>query len=144
MSIFRLVIFSLIIGVCVPTLAAQIPSNKTPTNFLPGTSEWLDSSANADFPALNLKAGPNPSSALDRILSGDYTLRSDKFILPHSWLRADGDSQVRTCLKMRVYKLARDGPDTDSMHPVSYSTCSPAARFISGQVIHVNGGHYMI
>jgi hypothetical protein len=34
-----------------------------------------------------------------------------------------------TCLKMRVYKVARDGPNTDSIHPAGYSTCSLAVRF---------------
>ena len=110
MSIFRLFLFSLIIAVAVSPLAAQIPSEKTPTNILPANSERLDSSAKADFPSPNLKAGLNPASTLDRILKGDPTLQSGQFSLPRSWFQADGDSQVHTCLKMRVYKLARDGP----------------------------------
>jgi hypothetical protein len=32
------------------------------------------------------------------------------------------------CLKMRVYKVRRDDPQSDSTHRVGYSTCLPAAR----------------
>ena len=34
-----------------------------------------------------------------------------------------------TCLKIRSYVVARDSKDSDSTHPVSYSTCQPAARY---------------
>jgi hypothetical protein len=36
---------------------------------------------------------------------------------------------VTTCLKIRSYLVARDSKDSDSTHPVSYSTCQPAKRF---------------
>jgi hypothetical protein len=38
----------------------------------------------------------------------------------------DADS---TCLKIRSYVVARDSKGSDSTHPVSYSTCQPAARY---------------
>ena len=34
-----------------------------------------------------------------------------------------------TCLKIRSYVVARDSKDSDSTHPVSYSTCQPASRY---------------
>jgi hypothetical protein len=36
---------------------------------------------------------------------------------------------VTTCLKMRSYVVARDSKDSDSTHPVSYSTCQPSTRY---------------
>ncbi len=33
------------------------------------------------------------------------------------------------CLKIRSYVVARDSKDSDSTHPVSYSTCQPASRY---------------
>lgn len=36
---------------------------------------------------------------------------------------------VTTCLKIRSYVVARDSKDSDSTHPVSYSTCQPASRY---------------
>ena len=31
--------------------------------------------------------------------------------------------------KIRSYVVARDSKDSDSTHPVSYSTCQPAKRY---------------
>jgi hypothetical protein len=36
---------------------------------------------------------------------------------------------VTTCLKIRSYVVARDSKDSDSTHPVSYSTCQPSTRY---------------
>jgi hypothetical protein len=38
----------------------------------------------------------------------------------------DGDT---FCLKMRSYVVARDSKNSDSTHPVSYSTCQPSSRY---------------
>jgi len=34
-----------------------------------------------------------------------------------------------TCYKIRSYVVARDGKNSDSTHPVGYSTCQPARRY---------------
>jgi hypothetical protein len=48
-------------------------------------------------------------------------------------IRANGETvawvQDKTCYAIRSYVVARDGKDTDSTHPVSYSTCRPASRY---------------
>jgi hypothetical protein len=36
---------------------------------------------------------------------------------------------VTTCLMIRSYVVARDSKDSDSTHPVSYSTCQPSTRY---------------
>ena len=33
------------------------------------------------------------------------------------------------CYKIRSYVVARDSKDSDSVHPVGYSTCRPASRY---------------
>jgi rRNA maturation protein Nop10 len=33
------------------------------------------------------------------------------------------------CYTMRSYVVARDSKDSDSVHPVRYSTCQPAGRY---------------
>ena len=38
-----------------------------------------------------------------------------------------GDDTV--CYKIRSYVVARDNKDSDSVHPVGYSTCQPASRY---------------
>jgi hypothetical protein len=38
-----------------------------------------------------------------------------------------GDDTV--CYKIRSYVVARDAKDSDSVHPVAYSTCQPASRY---------------
>jgi hypothetical protein len=45
-----------------------------------------------------------------------------------SGLSGDLDG-VTTCLKIRSYVVARDSKDSDSTHPVSYSTCQPSTRY---------------
>jgi len=45
-------------------------------------------------------------------------------------VRADaraGDDPV--CYKIRSYVVARDSKDSDSVHPVGYSTCRPSSRY---------------
>jgi hypothetical protein len=41
----------------------------------------------------------------------------------------DGLGSGATCYKIRSYVVARDSKNSDSTHPVSYSTCQPAARY---------------
>ena len=46
-------------------------------------------------------------------------------------VRADaqpGDDTLY-CYKIRSYVVARDSKDSDSVHPVGYSTCQPASRY---------------
>ena len=38
-----------------------------------------------------------------------------------------GDDTV--CYKIRSYVVERDAKDSDSVHPVAYSTCQPASRY---------------
>ena len=130
MSIFRLLPFSLVIAVGVATLTAQSSPSRIPSNILPGNTEWLDSSTSTNLPSPNLQAELNPQDPLDRIHIGDYNPRLNRFGGPHVLLHTEPDSQSdNVCLKMRTYKVARDGPKTDSTHPSGYSTCQPAARF---------------
>jgi len=41
----------------------------------------------------------------------------------------EGVDGVTTCLKIRSYVVERDSKNSDSTHPVSYSTCQPSSRY---------------
>jgi hypothetical protein len=134
MSIFRLVSSSLLILVIVATLAAQSAPDKS--SLVASLNEPAQLSSSSANPFSNFQTGLKPNAA-DRILLGDYRPKQSQFSVPRNWLRTKPDSQDdHVCLKMRVYKLARDGPNTDSMHPAGYSTCSPAARFQAHSIIY--------
>jgi hypothetical protein len=132
MSIFRFLSFSLVIAAGVATAAAQSSPEKSPTTESTATAEY-DSSVTNLFPSLRAERNSN---ALDRIRVGDYSPDRSEFSTPRGWLRTNTEPQDGgACLKMRVYKLARDGPNSDSMHPAGYSTCVPAARFKACSIV---------
>jgi hypothetical protein len=136
MSIFRLMLGSLLIAATVATLAAQSAPEKN------SVAVQLIETRHLTFPsgdlfASNLQTGLNPN-AIDRILVGDYRPQLSQFSVPHKWLHIDPDWQPQTqnlCLKMRTYKVAPDSPHSDSTHPVGYSTCQPAVRFQTRSIV---------
>jgi len=106
MSLFRLFALLLLIPVSVATVAAQSQSTD-----------------------------PVPLSSS---VTNGFSSQLSQFGVPHSWLHNDSDWQSRTdntCLKLRTYKVARDGPKTDSTHPVAYSTCTPSMRFQTHSIV---------
>jgi hypothetical protein len=136
MSIFRLLQLSLLVLFVAATLAAQSAPNATP--FIARSTEpaqFISPSANPF--SSNLQTDLNPN-APDRVLLGDYRPQQSQFSVPRNWLRNNSDWQSQAdnvCLKMRTYKVARDGPRSDSTHPVGYSTCQPAARFQTHSIV---------
>jgi hypothetical protein len=138
MSIFRLLSLSLLITVSVATLAAQSSPEKNPVvaQSITITPAPLSASNTTPF-SPNLQSGANPN-APDRILLGDYPPRLNQFSVPRNWLHNNSDSQSLAdglCLKMRTYKVARDGPHTDATHAAGYSTCQPAVRFQTRSIV---------
>lgn len=128
MPIFRLVAFLLVIAAGVAPLAAQSLPDQNPRAIQSEDSAHLNSSADTDLLWLGLNLDFNLPTAADRIHVGDYRPQLERPSLPQTWLQSDSMAD-HVCLKMRVYKVARDGPNSDSMHPAGYTTCSPAARF---------------
>jgi hypothetical protein len=135
MSLFRLLPFSLLLIVSVATVAGQSSPQKSSANVQSVEPGELSSSGANPFSA-NFQTGLKPNTA-DRILLGDYRPKQSQFSVPRNWLKVDPDpdSLARTCFKIRTYKVARDGRNTDSTHPVSYTTCTPAARFQSHSIV---------
>jgi hypothetical protein len=132
MPIFRRLPLSLVIFAAVATLTAQSAPEKTPATILSSDSDPLNTSANSDLLSLYPILESNPPDALDRIVSGDYSLRPAQLSIPRKFItNMDSTQSDAVCLKMRVYKVARDGPNTDSMHPAGYTTCSSSARFVT-------------
>ncbi|MGA9508831.1 MAG: hypothetical protein WBV55_09450 [Candidatus Sulfotelmatobacter sp.] len=137
MSIFRLLLLSLLILVIAATVAAQSAPNTTP--FIAHSTEPAQfSSPSADSFSPNLQTGFKPNTT-NPILLGDPRPTQSQFMVPRNWLRNNADWQSQTdgvCLKMRTYKVARDDPRSDSTHPAGYSTCQPAARFQTRAILY--------
>ena len=49
--------------------------------------------------------------------------------IPETNLSSDTAQSDATCFAIRSYVMARDNKDSDSTHPVRYSTCQPASRY---------------
>jgi hypothetical protein len=135
MSFFRLLSFSLLIAASIATLSAQSTPEKNSPGIQSADPIQLRSSSTNPF-SLNMQSA-NPN-APDRILLGDYRPQQSQFSVPRHWLHNNADWQSpadNVCLKMRIYKVARDGPRTDSTHAVAYSTCTPSARFQTHSIV---------
>ena len=55
-----------------------------------------------------------------------------KFLPPNDPISLASNEQVATdtvCYKIRSYVVARDSKDSDSVHPVGYSTCQPSSKY---------------
>lgn len=80
-------------------------------------------------------------SALDRLQIDKYKVFPSKTDAHTLLARPEADSGIflssldgeagsdSYCLKIRSYVVARDSKNSDSTHPVSYSTCQPASRY---------------
>jgi hypothetical protein len=131
MLIFRLLPLSLVIAAGAATLTAQSAPGNAPTTIQSPDSGQLNIAADGGilslYPILESDS-PNP---LDRIVSEDYSLQPTQLSIPRKFItNMDSPQTDAVCLKMRVYKVARDGPNTDSIHSTGYTTCSLAARFV--------------
>jgi hypothetical protein len=132
MLISRLLSSSLLLAVCSAPVAAQSSPENNSVGVQATEPGGLDSAESN-----NLLSTPNPKAELDlgstpdRIHVGEYSPRLNQFSLPHVFLLGpDGQPEGDTlCYAMRSYKVARDGPQSDSTHAAGYSTCQPAARF---------------
>lgn len=99
-------------------------------------SPLLLAASAAMLAAQSQATNPVPPSSL---VTERFSSQPSQFGVPHTWLHNDSDWQLRTdntCLKLRTYKVARDGPRTDSTHFTGYTTCTPAARFQTHSIIY--------
>ncbi len=86
------------------------------------------------IPTRPSELGPDST---DRFRADQYRLEQGKvdFGNGHSRLGPKADVLVSnlgadaTCYAIRSYLVARDAKDSDSTHPVGYSTCQPASRY---------------
>jgi hypothetical protein len=96
-----------------------------------------------ESPAIGASASPANSASPSELL-----MAADSFDKRYGILRNDPDSDLGAldtpaqryfarmkheedgvCYKLRSYKVARDDRNSDSTHPVGYSTCQRASRF---------------
>jgi hypothetical protein len=73
-----------------------------------------------------------PTSQMHRSSDPFLISRSDILngnIDPNIVVRDSAAGADAYCLKIRSYVVARDSKNSDSVHPVGYTTCVPASRF---------------
>jgi hypothetical protein len=59
-----------------------------------------------------------------------FEAKADSGVLGPDGLLVNGEpTDDTTCYAIRSYVVARDSKNSDSTHPVSYSTCQPASRY---------------
>ena len=111
-----------------PGRAENAPAE--PWRIIPNHGPDLDSRNRLDQPPAN-------SFNIDpRIHRFKLDARSEELLLGQEGLYADN-----TCLSIRSYVVARDSKDSDSTHPVGYSTCQPSNRYqVRSADIRVNTG----
>jgi hypothetical protein len=87
--------------------------------------------SSSPVPSSSEKSGTTSPNFLEPSRIEEYRPHLDHFVLPPE-LRAQPEAQPQNdafCYSIRSYKVARDNPNSDSVHPVKYSTCQPSARF---------------
>lgn len=130
---------SLLIALCAAPVAAQSSPEKTSSAIQSVRSVQQDPSTNPDI----LLLFPNPqieqrlAEPMDGILTENYGARASQSSVQHLLADAErlrkGDRQSSDgdtlCYAMRIYKVVRDNPHSDSTHAAGYSTCQAATRF---------------
>ena len=136
----------LLVAVLVVCSAAAFAQQKTDSLAIPAQAADAGNFAKA-APSERLSLIPNQSAIastrrnpmgsirVDQYKADDYAMNKDgKIFLPYRILTGGGladedENNDTTCYKIRSYVVARDSQNSDSTHPVSYSTCQPAARY---------------
>jgi hypothetical protein len=139
MSLARLLVFAMLVALGADIASAQSQSNRDSlavSQDLQTADFSLSVEADQLLPLLSLTSEPGLQSAPD----ADPAERqnghqpqppqaqfSDTNRHVPSWVGAE-QGMDRYCLAIRSYRVGRDGPHSDSVHPVAYTTCVPAAR----------------
>jgi hypothetical protein len=108
MSVRRLLVLSLLILLCVATVAAQSPSDKTHDS----------SSAASEIK----KDSPETRSPETRALESNTQDARAQHILTL-------EQNDTICYTLRTYRVARLSPESDATKPAGYSSCLRSSRF---------------
>jgi hypothetical protein len=103
MSVRHLLVLSLLILLCVATVAAQSPSGKS------GDSPLAAAESKKDSPE---------ARSLD---SGAQESRAQHILTP--------EQNDAICYTLRTYRVARLSPESDATKPAGYSSCLRSSRF---------------
>jgi len=128
--------------VCSASVFAQTKTNPALSFNTPDTGKSVAASSSEPWkiltqsPAqLSLPTASFPKSPTDRSFDPFLISRSeganilDGNIDPNIVVRGSAAGADTYCLKIRSYVVARDSKNSDSVHPVGYTTCVPASRF---------------
>jgi hypothetical protein len=126
MRIPRLLLPSLLISVCVAPVLAQSSSDHRSDKY--AFSSQSQSDGLTGSPEVRSHVPALSQRALDGSI-GDATsprLRFDQFNLLPSATPGRSDSD---CFNMRIYRVTRDDPRSDTTRQAGYSTCQLAGRY---------------
>jgi len=123
MTLSRLLV-SILLACCASALADGQTASSTPAPSQP----WQITSGESRFGA---DRNPVDRLQIDQFRidpkAAPFKLESqlDPIVVTPEDLAGDGT----LCYTIRSYVVARDSKDSDSVHPVGYSTCQPAGRY---------------
>jgi len=113
----------------------------TPQPNFPKQPDLAIKTAQSSDPWRIVRDDATPRDPLARILSAStpYAINKDQGINLHLIPPPEADKMAvwpdresgadSVCYTIRSYVVARDSKDSDSVHPVAYSTCQPATRY---------------
>lgn len=113
MHISRLLILSVVILAWVAPLGAQLPEK---------------GAVSPPADTLNL---PHATTAVPGAGDDGFTVRTAPRLLDRARTlqQLALNQNDATCYSIRLYRVKRDDPESDSTKPAGYSTCQPSARF---------------
>src|SRR5271169_4490740 len=106
MCVRRLLVLSLLILLCVATVAAQSPSDQRSDSSSTAATQTAQASTETKNDSLVVRP-------LDSRTQHILTLEQNE----------------ATCYTLRTYRVTRDDPKSDTTKPAGYSTCRRATRF---------------
>jgi hypothetical protein len=118
----RLLTAVILFALCASQALAQSQKESSKPVSVP-SANFLDNSGDEPF-TLDFRSGDD--AVTRSAVADEQQLPTDG-----SWTK-QGESAIsipgrdKSCYSIRSYVVKRDGPQTDSTHPVSYSTCVPA------------------
>jgi hypothetical protein len=125
MSIPRPLLLSLLIALCMTTVAAQSSPQVAPSEPKRQNAELVPDLFQFQLVADTEEAAtPTPRAIEDK--NDSLVIHRSDSSLPHILTLQQDDA---ICYTVRAYRVARVSPESDTTKPAGYSTCVPSARF---------------
>jgi len=127
MRVPHLQVPTLLVSLCVVTSPAQSSAQGMSDSSQPASLLTQDPGADLVFIPFLFTPQNSLDSAIRDVQSQPKSGNVPGRFQMQRFLTPEEDDAA--CLKLRVYRVARENPNSDTTRPVSYTTCPPAARF---------------